>query len=81
MNKIIDLLRSIYVLPSARVLAIKELEDSKRKLLEMESSLDYAQSMCNYYKSKITRLSVYLKTEVKWINAVTTIATKAGIAN
>lgn len=81
MNKIIDLLRSIYVLPSARVLAIKELEDSKRKLLEMESSLDYAQSMCNYYKSKITRLSVYLKTEVKWINAVTTIVIKAEIAN
>jgi len=63
MNKIIDFLRSIYILPSARVLAIKELDDSKRKLLEMESSLDYAQSMCNYYKSKINRLSVYLKTE------------------
>lgn len=63
MKKIIDLLRSVYVLPSARVLAIKELEDSKRKLLEMETNLDYAQSMCNYYKAKINRLSVYLKTE------------------
>ena len=61
MNKIIDLLRSVYVLPSARVLAIKELEDSKRKLLEMESSFDYAQSMCNYYKAKINRLESYLK--------------------
>lgn len=61
MNKIIDLLRSVYVLPSARVLAIKELEDSKRKLLEMESSLDYAQSMCYYYNTKISRIENFLK--------------------
>lgn len=60
MKKIIDLLRSVYVLPSARVLAIKELEDSKRKLLEMETNLDYAQSMCNYYKAKINRLEKYV---------------------
>ena len=63
MDKLINLLRNIYLLPSARVLAIKELEDSKRKLLEMESAFDYAQNMCNYYKSKINRLSVYVKKE------------------
>lgn len=60
MKKFICLLRSIYILPSAKVLAIKELEESKRTLLEMESSLDYAQSMCNYYKAKINRLEKYL---------------------
>jgi len=42
MNKIIDFLRSIYILPSARVLAIKELEDSKRKLLEMETIAEFS---------------------------------------
>ncbi len=35
MKKIIDFLRSIYVLPSTKVLAIKKLENSKRKLLEI----------------------------------------------
>jgi hypothetical protein len=63
MVKIINFLRSIYLLPSARVLAIKELEDAKRKLLEMESTFDYAQSMCSYYKIKINRLSLYIRKE------------------
>lgn len=60
-NKLINLLRSIYLMPSARVLAIKELEQSERSLLEMQSNKEYATQMCEYYEIKIKRLRNYVK--------------------
>ena len=63
----IDWLKSVYTTPSAEALALKELEDSKRRLLETQSAREYATSMCNYYEVKIKRLTSYLHsaTEVK----------------
>lgn len=52
--------KNIYVTPSAEVIALRELEDSKRKLLEAQSGREYADSMCKYYEAKIKRLTVYL---------------------
>ena len=63
----IEWLKTVYKIPSAEVLALRELEEAKRKLLEAQSGRDYAASMCNYYETKIKRLTAYLHnaTEVK----------------
>jgi hypothetical protein len=63
MNKIFKM----FLPPSAETLALKELENAKRKLLEAQSAHEYAESMCKYYDAKIKRLTVYLRraTEAK----------------
>lgn len=63
----IEWLKTVYKIPSAEALALRELEEAKRKLLEAQSGRDYAISMCNYYETKIKRLTAYLHnaTEVK----------------
>lgn len=62
LKDIVDYVRSWFAVPSAETLALRELEDSKRKLLEAQSGREYATSMCNYYEAKIKRLSAYLHT-------------------
>lgn len=63
----IEFVKSLYKVPSAEALALKELEDSRRRLLETQSAREYSDSMCKYYESKIKRLTAYLHnaTEVK----------------
>ncbi len=63
----IEYVKSLYKVPSAEALALRELEETKRKLLEAQSGREYAASMCNYYEAKIKRLTTYLHnaTEVK----------------
>lgn len=58
----IDWLKSVYTTPSAEVLALRELEDSKRSLLEAQSTKEYAESMCKYHEARIKRLTAYLHT-------------------
>lgn len=59
-REVINYLKSVYATPSAEQLALRELEDSKRKLLDAQSGREYAASMCNYYEAKIKRLTTYL---------------------
>jgi len=63
----VEFVKSLYKVPSAEALALRELEDSKRRLLETQSAREYATSMCSYYEAKIKRLTAYLHTatEVK----------------
>ena len=67
LKETMDYVKSLYKVPSAEALALRELEDSKRKLLEAQSGREYAVSMCDYYETKIVRLTNYLHnaTEVK----------------
>jgi hypothetical protein len=67
LKETLDYVKSLYKIPSAEALALRELEEAKRKLLEAQSGRDYAASMCNYYETKIKRLTTYLHnaTEVK----------------
>ena len=62
-----EYVKSIFTVPSAEVLALKELEEAKRKLLEAQSAREYADSMCKYHEARIKRLTSYLHsaTEVK----------------
>ena len=55
-----DWVKNIYTTPSAEAIALRELEESKRRLLEAQSGREYADSMCKYYEAKIKRLTVYL---------------------
>lgn len=57
----IEYLKSLWETPSAEVLALRELEESKRKLLEAQSAREYADSMCKYREAQIKRLTVYIK--------------------
>ena len=60
LKETIEYVKSLYQVPSAEQLALRELEESKRKLLVAQSSRDYAVSMCDYYETKIVRLTTYL---------------------
>ena len=59
--------KGLFATPSAEVLALRELEDAKRRLLEAQSAREYADSMCKYHEARIKRLTTYLHaaTEVK----------------
>ena len=59
-RELYEWVKNIYVTPSAEVIALRELEESKRRLLEAQSSREYAASMCSYYEAKIKRLTAYL---------------------
>ena len=63
----VNWLKSVYSVPSAEVLALRELENAKRSLLEVQSTREYADSMCKYHEVRIKRLTTYLHTatEVK----------------
>ena len=59
----IQKIRAWFTPPPALVLAARELEEAKRGLLGAQSSREYADGLCRYYKSKIKRLNAYVKDE------------------
>lgn len=60
MNDLIDYIKNLIRTPSAEAIALRDLEESKRKLLDALSGREYADSMCKYYEAKIKRLTTYL---------------------
>ena len=56
----INELKKLWTTPSAEVLALRELEDCKRRLLEAQTAREYADSMCKYREAQIKRLTAYL---------------------
>jgi len=56
----INWVRNAYATPSAESLALRELEEAKRSLLETQSAREYADSMCKYREAQIKRLTAYL---------------------
>ena len=59
----IDHLKDYFRLPSAKELAVKELEMAHRKLLVALSAQEYARRMADYHSDRIKRLTAYLKEE------------------
>jgi len=53
-------IEKLWATPSAEVLALKELEECKRRLLEAQTAREYAESMCKYREAQIKRLTAYL---------------------
>lgn len=54
-------LKKLWSTPSAESLALRELEDAKRKLLDAQTSREYAESMCKFREAQIKRLTTYIK--------------------
>jgi hypothetical protein len=59
-NELVNWVKNAYTTPSAETLALRELEDSKRRLLEAQTAREYADSMCKYREAQIKRLTTYL---------------------
>jgi hypothetical protein len=57
----IDELKKMWTTPSAEVLALRELEEARRKLLDAQTSREYADSMVKFREQQIKRLTAYLK--------------------
>lgn len=57
MNYILTLLR----VPTADVMAVRELEEAKRELLRMQSAQDYAKRMVEYHQDRVKRLTAYVE--------------------
>jgi hypothetical protein len=61
--------KDVFAPPSVEVIAVKEQEDAKRRLLEMQTTREYADAMCTYYEAQIVRLSQYLSDSARGGNA------------
>jgi hypothetical protein len=57
----IDKVKKLLATPSAESIALKELEDAKRQLLEAQTTREYADSMCKFREAQIKRLTAYIK--------------------
>lgn len=58
-------LKNWVVTPSAEVLAVGELDDAKRSLLEAQSNREYADAMCKYHDARIKRLTAYVSKPIE----------------
>jgi hypothetical protein len=63
MRELMNRLAGVFRLPSADMMAVKELDEAKRSLLQMQSAQDYAKRMCEYHQDRCKRLSAYLVKE------------------
>jgi hypothetical protein len=61
LTEIVRYLKSVYGTPSAESIALRELEESKRRLLEAQTAKEYAESMVKYREAQIKRLTAYLR--------------------
>jgi hypothetical protein len=57
----IEQLKKLWTTPSAEAIALRELEDAKRQLLESQTTREYAESMCKFREQQIKRLTAYIK--------------------
>lgn len=56
----INFVKDSFRMPSADVMAIKELEQAKRELLAMQTAKDYSSRMVEYNQDRIRRLTVQI---------------------
>ncbi len=54
-------LKKLWQTPSAEMLAMRELEEAKRRLLEAQTTREYADSMVKFREAQIKRLTAYIK--------------------
>ena len=57
----IEQLKKLWTTPSAEAIALRELEDAKRKLLDSQTAREYAESMVKFREQQIKRLTAYIK--------------------
>lgn len=52
---------SIWKAPSPESIALRELEEAKRSMLQAQTAKEYAESMVKYHDARIRRLTQFLK--------------------
>jgi hypothetical protein len=62
-RELITRLANSFRLPSADLMAVRELEEAKRSLLQMQTAQDYAKRMCEYHQDRCKRLTAYIAKE------------------
>jgi hypothetical protein len=63
MRELMTRFASSFRLPTADIMAVRELEEAKRSLLQMQTAQDYAKSMCAYHQDRVKRLTAYITKE------------------
>lgn len=58
-------IKAIFEQPSAELLAQKQLEDAKRRLLEEQEASEFHARMVEFHLAKIKRLTAYVKESTK----------------
>lgn len=64
MKSFIAKLFQMFQKPSALSLAQAELEEARRQLLVAQSSMEWARSLTDYHRARITRLEAILRNPV-----------------
>jgi len=59
----IEPIKAFFRLPTADILAVRELEEAKRELLRSQSAQDYAKRMVEYHQDRVKRLTAYTSKE------------------
>jgi hypothetical protein len=54
-------IKKLWAAPSPEVIALRELEESRRELLAAYNQQEYATKMVEFHKGKIKRLTLFLK--------------------
>jgi hypothetical protein len=54
-------IKKLWAAPSPESIALRELEESRRELLNAQTSQEYAAKMAEFHKGKIKRLTLFLK--------------------
>jgi hypothetical protein len=54
-------LKKLWATPSPETIALRELEESQRELLNAHTQQEYAAKMVEFHKGKIKRLTAFLK--------------------
>jgi hypothetical protein len=54
-------LKKLWATPSPESIALRELEDSRRELLNAHTQQEYSAKMVEFHKGKIKRLTAFLK--------------------
>ena len=62
-RELIAAISAAFRLPTADVLAVRELEEAKRELLRSQSAQDYAKRMVEYHQDRVKRLTAYTTKE------------------
>lgn len=59
--KIFEIVKSLWSLPSPEAIALRELEESRRELLNAYTQQEFSSRMVEFHKGKIKRLTAFLK--------------------
>jgi hypothetical protein len=71
-SKVIEFIKASFRMPSAEMMALTELEQAKRELLQMQTAKDYSSRMVEYNQDRIRRLTAHIakSTQVPTLNDV-----------